>query len=199
MNQRESLSLSGALHPGILGPNGKRILQFCICEYFMTIQTTYIPLVFMDVPEIHRILRHAYDYAEKLDKEPIGVDVCQSIGCKIEVTGDCSTYDPTEIVTRFCIRTMDETAGCLITFDSDNSLLLVGNSNGYYMVDVPNGIFTTSSAPEYDIADYAQLHGSVVSVEYAQLPVAVLEPVPAQVPSSEPKLKKKKVVTIKDV
>jgi hypothetical protein len=191
MNQRESLVLPSTHQR--LGINGKRALQLCICEYFMNAQNTFTPLVFMDVAEVHRILNHAYDYAVKLDKEPVGVDVCQIIGCKIEMEGDCSTYDPAEIVTHFCIKTMDEIGACLITFDSDNSLLIVGSSNSYYMVDVPNGIFTTSSAPEYDIADYAQLHGTVVAVEYTTTPpVVAVQPV-------EPKLKKKKTVTIKDV
>lgn len=193
MMQRESLPLTK--HERSLGMNGKRVLQLCICEYFLTNQNTFMPLVFLDVNEIQRVLRIAYDYADKMDKEPLGVDVLQVMGSmdngKISIVGDVSTYDPTEIMSHYTISTMDEIAGCLLTFDSDQSLLVVGSASSYYMIDVPNAIFTNSSTPEYDVLDYARLHGSIISVEYIKKEEEK-EPDP-------PKPKKKKVtITTKD-
>lgn len=49
--------------------------------------------------------------------------------------------------------------GCIIHFDN-GSKLMAAAANYFYFLDPFHGIFVQTSGPEYDVVDYAALHGS---------------------------------------
>lgn len=166
MDQRESLQLPFALVGQTFGPNGKQTFALLLGKYFVDKNMTDMPLLFLDRKDIDSVVQMAMGYAQKLDatKSETLIDIPRQISVydtlnQLE-TVNCSNLS--DLMANYTIASMSKVVLCVLQFEeSGNCVGIVGGgtSGNYYIIDVTNRIFCTTTCPEYDIPDYGERFG----------------------------------------
>lgn len=194
MQQRENLPIPSDI--GVyqsINPN--MCMALTMAGYFIKEADTCIPVSLLDTVPIYECMRKGNDYAKKLEMgnssdKPV-FDLIDA-GDRLRPVLSPKVTTLSNILSTFSIDTMSNALACIITFESNDVLCLVGAGTfGYYIIDTSNRIFTHIASPEYDVEHYTTERGKIIACqmyEYAS------NPKPS---TAEPVEKKRKVAAPK--
>ena len=195
MRQRESIALPQV---PVYSRHGKLTLTTLVAKYMLDKGYTDLPLLFLDSHGVFGAIRDAKLYADKIDKSAPDADVFQHM--PLQETTICTPQEANTLeqaVGDFILDTMTDTAACILTFESGNSVALVGSSGNYYVIDVANNLFFTINSPEYVITEYCEEYGGtgafkahILAPKQAVEPEEEVSVVVEEEEAKEPKIKK---------
>ena len=140
MNQR--LSIPFTKH--ITATESIRTLTLQATQYLLLSGAVETPFSFLDQDEIR----------DALENPPKGD------GFQLSPKESSPEEGPEEIVSSLTLNVLKEPAGCILHFDNDNCLAIVGYQSDFFMVDLRNGLFCATKSPEYDVLSYVEQYGS---------------------------------------
>jgi hypothetical protein len=140
------------------GPNAHYVISLCMTNHMLASGACETPPIFLNRQELQRAIRDSYEYARKLQND-------QNVEPQLNgMIGDLEKINEKEdnlvmAVSNLSIMGMDECVACVLKFQK-NSLLIVGKSPLFYVIDPVHSIFYSTSSPQYDIETYAKDYGS---------------------------------------
>lgn len=176
------------------GPNAPYVISLCMTNYMLASGACETPPIFLNKQDLQRAIRDAYEYARKLQND-------QNVEPQLNgMIGDLEKIDEKEnnlvmAVSNLTILGMEECVACVLRFPK-NSLLIVGKSSQFYVVDPVNSIFYATPSPQYDVETYAKDYGTEggkFDVSYYKFKLTK-----EKEPEPEPVKKKTKVVKKKE-
>lgn len=170
------------------GPNASHVISLCMTNYMLASGACETPPMFLNKSDLQRAIRNAYEYARKLqDDENVEPQLNGMIGDLEKINEKENNL--VMAVSNLTILGMEECVACVLRFPK-NSLLIVGKSPLFYVVDPVNSIFYATPSPQYDVETYAKDYGT----EGGKFDVSYYKFKLTKEKESEPVKKKTKVV-----
>lgn len=193
MQQRENLPIPSDI--GVyqsINPN--MCMALTMAGYFIKEAEMCVSVSLLDTVPIYECMRKGDGYAKKLEMgnssdKPV-FDLIDA-GDRLRPVLSPKVTTLTDVLATYSIDTMSNTLACIITFESNDVLCLVGSGPfGYYIIDTSNRIFNHISSPEYDVEHYTAERGKVIACQMYEHAIPKAKPV-------EPVEKKRKVAAPK--
>lgn len=193
MQQRENLPIPSDI--GVyqsINPN--MCMALTMAGYFIKEAEMCVSVSLLDTVPIYECMRKGDGYAKKLEMgnssdKPV-FDLIDA-GDRLRPVLSPKVTTLTDVLATYSIDTMSNTLACIITFESNDVLCLVGSGPfGYYIIDTSNRIFNHISSPEYDVEHYTAERGKVIACQMYEHATPKAKPV-------EPVEKKRKVAAPK--
>jgi hypothetical protein len=134
---------------------GLHVLRHVMCtDVYST------PMIFLDKPAIIKAILEGYAIAEKLDVEE-KVDVVHQLRMHEEFHIEPAESDSlVSVIGTLTILSDTEPTACFIVFpEQQNTLIVMGYNDTYYVIDVLHKLFYSTASPEYDVGEYQKLYG----------------------------------------
>jgi hypothetical protein len=156
MEQR--ISISPLPKESFDGPNASYVISLCMTNYMLASGACETPPIFLNKSDVQRAIRNAYEYARKLQNDSSVELQLNGVLAELEKINE-KEDNLVMAVSNLSILGMEECVACVVKF-TKNSLLIVGKSPQFYVVDPVHSIFYATPSPQYDIETYAKDYGN---------------------------------------
>lgn len=139
-------------------PINQYTVSLYVANYMLTTEAIQLPIQFLNETVLQDIVEGGYDYGKKLVEETDSDKILEQMGLQEVLNKEIKKDSLMQVLGDIPFTAMHEPIACIVKFKNDNTLLITGYNQTFYIIDCLNNIFETTKTPEFSVLDYQNKH-----------------------------------------